>query len=253
MIYWTSKESWLHFIITATLKWILESTWYYRISWTKFILRFKCTQQVNTFISIPTSATLGHTTKTKAQLRLLSYSVVLLEAYDKQQETCAASWRINITSEQLQESQTTGRSAHLTVFLSSSHQTHIRAKPLCNFLNTEFSLHSMCSHTQGEKTYLWSSVCGLCPTDFNFTFFPGLANYILRITAKQSPKVKILRKIQFWRRPFSSNDTCVLDGIYIKMWIVLFNFPIRGNELLVLGWWKRYVTQGRWWYNVKYL
>lgn len=30
---------------------------------------------------------------------------------------------------------------------------HIRAKPLCNFLNTEFSLHSMCSHTQGEKTY----------------------------------------------------------------------------------------------------
>lgn len=158
MIYWTSEESWLHFIITATLKWILESTWYYRISWTKFILQFKCTQQVNTFISIPTSATLGHTTKTKAQLRLLS--VLLLEAYDKQRETSAASWRINITSEQLQESQTTGRSAHLTVFLSSSHQTHIRAKPLCNFLSTEFTSFNVQPHSRRKdllmKLTMWT-------------------------------------------------------------------------------------------------
>lgn len=72
--------------------------------------------------------------KTKAQWRLFSYFILFLEACDQQQVTCAASWRINITSEQLQDSQTTGLSAHLTVFLSSSHQTHIIAKPLCNFL-----------------------------------------------------------------------------------------------------------------------
>lgn len=149
MIYWTSEESRLHFITTATLKWILESTWYYRISWTKFILQFKCTQQVNTFISIPTSATLGHTTKTKAQLRLFSYSVVLLEAYDKR-ETCAASWRINITSEQLQESQTTGRSAHLTVFLSSSHQTILEQSHYVTF-SILSSAFIQCAATLKEK------------------------------------------------------------------------------------------------------
>lgn len=132
-IYWTSEESQLHFTITAALTRILESTWYYRISWTKFILEFKPIQQVNTFTAIPTSATLGHPTKTKAQLRLFSYFILFLEACD-QQVTCAASWRINITSEQLQDSQTTGLSAHLTVFLSSSHQTHIIAKSLWNFL-----------------------------------------------------------------------------------------------------------------------